>query len=72
MPGQSEPEPTVWRVFADLTHHTYYFNGANSLNTVVMQLDRFNLKAGAPVLKLDILHKPELSGDVTDKFQPFN
>ncbi len=64
-------DPTVWRVLADLSHLKYYFNDVNSFNTTYTQLDKLNLKPGAPVLRLDILHHSELAGDVTGQFVPF-
>lgn len=61
---------SIWRVVTDLTNHVYYFNSLLNFNTLWVNLDKFNLTAGAPVMKLDIVHNPSLSGDVTDKLKP--
>lgn len=64
-----EIEPTFWRTLADLTHHSYYYQHTTSLNFIWTQLDKFNLQPGAPIMKLDLEHNQNLSGDVTDQFK---
>lgn len=63
--------PTIWRTISDLTHRVYYFNSAGSLNMVWVELDKFNLQPGNPVMKLDVFAQPDLTGNVTDKFKTF-
>lgn len=59
---------TVWNVISDLSHHVYYFGSSMSLNVVSARLDKFDLRAGAPVLYLKVMDDAELAGDVTDRF----
>ncbi len=61
---------TIWRTIADLTHHVYYFNSTPNFTMVYAQLDKFSLQIGSPVMKLDLVNHPELSGDVSNKFEP--
>ncbi len=68
MPGKIDH--TLWGSVADLTHHIYYFHSNNNFTTVYANLDKFQLQAGASVMRLDLVKHPELSGDVTDKFEP--
>jgi len=60
---------TEYRTAIDLTNRRYYFELTNSPNLVWMDLSKFNLEAGSPVL---LLHPDDISlvGDVTDKFDP--
>lgn len=60
---------TIWRTAADLTHHVYYFKSTPNFTDVYANLDKFSLQPGSPVMKLDLVKHPELSGDVTDKFE---
>lgn len=73
--GVAAPEraivvPTIWRVIADLTHRIYYFNANNHLNMIWADLDKFNLAQNAPVMKLDLVNRQDLTGDVSNQFQP--
>lgn len=61
---------TIWRTVADLTHHVYYFNSTPNFTMVYASLDQFNLQPGSPVMKLDLVKHPELSGDMTSEFVP--
>lgn len=68
-----EIEPTIWRTVSDLTHRVYYFNSSINFNYIWTQLDKFNLAAGSPIMKLDFLSIDSgLSGDVSEKFKPIN
>jgi penicillin V acylase-like amidase (Ntn superfamily) len=60
---------TLWHTIADLTHKIYYFQSTTNHNLVSASLDKFNLKAGAPIMFLDLPNHPEYNGDVTTKFQ---
>ena len=64
------PSETIWETAIDLTHHIYYFESTTNRNLLWANLDKFDLNPGAPVLKLDLVRRTHLSGDVTDKFVP--
>lgn len=71
--GVSSPErddisPTIWSCIADLSHRIYYFNESKSLNTFWVELDRFNLRQGAPIMHLDSAEMNGLAGEVSEKF----
>lgn len=69
-PKRPEASHTVWRTVADATDRVYFFESTLSPNIVWVQLDRLDLKPGAPVLKLDLVHDVDLVGDVTADFKP--
>ncbi|WP_421658705.1 linear amide C-N hydrolase [Leptothermofonsia sp. ETS-13] len=59
---------TEYRTVMDLTNKRYFFELSTSPNVIWMDLKKFNLNPGAPVLVLN----PDniaLSGDVIEKFQ---
>jgi penicillin V acylase-like amidase (Ntn superfamily) len=60
---------TIWRTVADLTHHVYYFNSTQNFTMVYAQLDKFNLQPGSPVMKLDLVKRHDLSGDMSSEFE---
>lgn len=64
-----EPSETIWHTALDLSHHIYYFISTNTHNLIWANLDKFNLAAGAPILKLDLVNSPHLVGDVTNQFK---
>ncbi len=64
------PIPTIWRVIADLTHRTYYFDSSTRFNVIWIPLEHFNLKPGAPIMKLNVADENDLVGDVTEAFKP--
>jgi choloylglycine hydrolase len=59
---------TEYRTAIDLTNRRYYFELTTAPNVIWMDLTKFNLAQGAPVMVLDP-DNIELSGDVTEKFQ---
>ena len=61
-------EPTLWRTVSDLTNKLYYFNSSDSLGFIWADTKKFNFNSGAPVLKLDLVKRPNLIGDVTSEF----
>lgn len=61
-------EPTLWRTVCDLTNKLYYFNSSNSLGFIWADIKKFNLNADAPILRLDLVKRPYLIGDVTKEF----
>lgn len=68
-PGVS---PTLWKSVIDLTHGVYYFRAEDSLNMIWVELNKFNFRAGAPVMDLAINKYPELTGEVSSYFKPIN
>lgn len=76
--GTNSPERTqngiifesIWRAISDLTNRVFYFNSTVRFNTFWVNLDAFNLEAGAPVMKLDLENKMELTGEVSAEFKP--
>lgn len=62
--------PTIWQTITNLSDLTYYFNDSRQMNFIWTNLHNFNLSTGSPILKLDLVNHPNLSGDVTKFFQP--
>ena len=60
---------TEYRTVADLTNKRYFFELTTSPNVIWAELDKFDLKPGAAVEQLNP-DNIDLSGDVSDKFQP--
>ena len=59
---------TEYRTVIDLTNKRYFFELTTQPNVIWMDLSKFDLKEGAPVMVLDP-HNIELSGNVTEQFQ---
>lgn len=59
---------SVWRSVSDLTHRVYYFNSTTSFNIFWVRLNDFNLRTGAPVMKLDLKENPDLAYDAGKYF----
>lgn len=70
--GNAGIEPTIWHSMIDFSKLKYYFKSTQKMNYIWTDLKRFDLSEGAPILKLDLVHHPELEGDVTKLFQPIN
>jgi penicillin V acylase-like amidase (Ntn superfamily) len=60
---------TIWHTALDLTHRIYYFMSTDTHSLIWANLDKFNLKEGAPILKLDLVNQDNLAGDITNKFK---
>jgi choloylglycine hydrolase len=60
---------TIWTTMLDLTHKMYYFKWAGSLGTTWTDLNKFDLRAGAPTMRLDVTSHPDISGDVISQYQ---
>jgi choloylglycine hydrolase len=60
---------TEYRTAIDLTNRQYFFEFTTTPNVIWMELDKFNLSEGSPVLLLDP-NDMGLSGDVTANFAP--
>ena len=61
---------TIWRSVADATDRIYFYESTLSPNVIWMKLDDLDLRPGAPVRKLDLVHGGDLVGDVTAAFKP--
>lgn len=66
-----ETEPNVsstqWRSFANLRDRRYYFDIVTNLGVYYVDLNRCNLRKGAPVLKFDTQKNTDVMGDITSK-----
>lgn len=69
-PDRPNISGTLWRSVHDHTNQRYYFEFADMPNVVWMDLDKLNLKAGAPVQVFDMASDIDASGEVSGKFQP--
>jgi choloylglycine hydrolase len=69
-PDQPNISSTIWRTVADQTDLIYYFDSATRPNTFWVQLDKVDLKPGAPVKKLTVSHGEVFSGEVSGDFKP--
>lgn len=61
---------TRWRTVSDLNARRYIFESAYAPSVFWVDLDKLNLKAGAPVLKLDLQADPMRAGEVSAGFAP--
>lgn len=69
-PTHPNLSPTIWRTVADQTNGLYFFESSSSPNIVWVQIDKLNVAQGSPVAKLDLVHNPDLVGDVSSQFKP--
>lgn len=60
---------TQWISIADSTDRIYYFEFTRLPNVFWVELDEFDLNAGAPEMELDLMPNPALSGDVSKDFK---
>ncbi|MDE7407259.1 MAG: linear amide C-N hydrolase [Muribaculaceae bacterium] len=67
--GEPNLSSTQWRSFANLRDLRYYFDIVTNLGVVYVDLNKCDLRPGAPVLKLDTSHTQEMVGDVTAKLK---
>lgn len=71
VPGRPEVSQTQWRSVADHSNLVYYY--ATTYNPSVMWVDlrQFDLSAGAPIMKLDIINQTKAYiGNVRDDMHP--
>ena len=61
---------TIWRVIADLTHDTYYFESTTSPYLIWVRLGAFNFNIFSQAMKLDLSANTDRVGDVTGQFVP--
>ncbi len=69
-PARPNISTTIWRTVADQTNGVYFFESTTNPNIVWVRTDKLNFAAGAPVTKLDLVHNPDLVGDVSSQFKP--
>ena len=69
-PDQPHISSTRWRVVADQTGLRYYYNSVTSMSTFWVDLNKADLKKGAPILQLPMGNSQVYSGDVTADFKP--
>jgi choloylglycine hydrolase len=62
--------PTRWRTIADLNGRRYIYESVHNPAVFWVDLNKLNLKQGAPVLKLDLQTDPMRSGEVSSGFKP--
>ncbi|HXV79228.1 MAG TPA: hypothetical protein VEG60_05070 [Candidatus Binatia bacterium] len=55
---------------SDLTNKRYYFEHADMPNVVWVDMDKLDLRAGAPVQMLDLEDDFEANGEVSGRFRP--
>ena len=72
--GEIDPDkpniaPTIWRTAADHINKIYYFESTLSPNIIWIKLNKLNFKSGAPIKRLKLVERYDLSGDVSDQFK---
>lgn len=61
---------TIWRSAADLKNKIYFFENNNRPNVFWVDLNKLDLKKGAPIKKLPLQQGQIYTGEVSDKFIP--
>jgi len=69
-PDRPNVSATLWRTVIDNTNRRYYFEFTDMPNVVWIDLDKLNLKEGAPVEIFDLASDLAASGNVSSKFKP--
>ena len=69
-PGHPNISTTRWRVVADQKNLKYYFNSTSSLDLFWVNLNKADLRPGAPVKMLPMGQGQVYSGDVVKDFRP--
>ena len=69
-PSRPNLAPTLWRSVADLNNKVYYFEEANKPNVFWVDLDKLDLKSGAPIKKLALANCEVYAGEVSKNFVP--
>ncbi len=65
-----EVSSTQWRSFANLRDLRYYFDVVTNFGLYYVDLNKVDLRKGAPVLKLDVSKSKEYVGDATRHLRP--
>lgn len=72
--GANDPErpnisATIWRTILDCTNRRYFFELCYMPNVVWVDLDKFDLREGAPTMTFDLAYDNEASGEVSGRFK---
>lgn len=67
--GQPELSSTQWRSYSNVRDRRYYFDIVTNPGYFYIDLNKVNLKPGAPVMKLDTSKSSDLIGDATKKLK---
>ncbi len=67
--GEPNLSSTQWRSFANLRERRYYFDVVTNPGIFYIDLNKCNLKPGAPVLRLDVSKSEGYLGDATSKLR---
>lgn len=62
--------PTLWRTVADLKNKVYYFEETNKPNVFWVDMNRLDLKSGAPIKKLALADGEVYAGEASKYFAP--
>lgn len=66
--GEPNLSSTQWRSLSNIRDRRYYFDIVTNPGMFYVDLNKCDLRKGAPVLKLDTKHSEKYVGDVTSKF----
>ncbi|WP_168185223.1 linear amide C-N hydrolase [Duncaniella dubosii] len=72
--GEANVSSTQWRSFANIRDRLYYFDIVTNPGIFYVDLNKCDLRPGAPVMKIDTSKSKDYIGDVTSKLfktQPF-
>jgi choloylglycine hydrolase len=69
-PARPNISTTIWRTVADQTNGVNYFESTANPNIVWVRMNKLNFDKGTPVTKLDLVHNPDLVGEVSTQFKP--
>ncbi len=68
--GEPNVSSTQWRSFANIRDLRYYFDLVTNPGLYYVDLGKVNLRAGAPVMKLDTSHSSTLVGEANGALVP--
>ncbi len=69
-PNHPNISSTIWRSAADLKNDIYYFESSTRPNVFWVDLNKLDLKKGAPIKKLPLQQGQIYAGEASDKFIP--
>ncbi len=69
-PKMPDIAATRWRTAADISAKRYFFDSVHTPSVFWVDLDKLDLKQGAPALKLDLTGNPMRAGEVSKDFAP--
>lgn len=67
-PSHPNTYPTLWRTVADLKNKVYYFEETNKPNVFWVDMNKLDLKSGAPVKKLALADGEVYAGEASKYF----